>query len=405
MQADLNVANQSGAGFRADLNNQLLTLGTLSSGAAAPSTTYAYQLWADTTNGVLKQRDSANSAWIELGTLDGLALYSRYLVPQVDNSFLTLAGGRTGGANIDLLGPSHPTSPNNAFYDASQHYFRSLDGLTQYGSFFSNGLDVGAVGTADALINVGANLTGNRYAYIDLIGDTTYSDYGLRIIRSNTGPNTSSNIQHRGTGYLSINAEDAGYVSIGTNGSIRIEVNPTGLTTVNNGLSGAVTRSTAQTTTSGTVKSFSSIPSWVKRLTLHFSGLSLSGTNHLLIRLSSGGSYATTGYTSTSSYVDTGAAPTAANYVSSTIGMVANLGANVNAITGAITFVNITGNTWVATGNFMYDNGMNYVAFATGKVTLSGSLDAIQLQGRLLSSDAVGSDTFDAGTINITYEG
>ena len=68
-QADLNVANQSGAAFRSDLNGQLLALGTLQSGASAPSTTYAYMLWADTTTGLLKIRDAANASWITVGTL------------------------------------------------------------------------------------------------------------------------------------------------------------------------------------------------------------------------------------------------------------------------------------------------------------------------------------------------
>ena len=68
-QADLNVANASGASFRQDINNQLLALGTLQSGASAPSTTYAYMLWADTANDLLKVRNSGNSGWIEVGTL------------------------------------------------------------------------------------------------------------------------------------------------------------------------------------------------------------------------------------------------------------------------------------------------------------------------------------------------
>jgi microcystin-dependent protein len=68
-QADLVVANQSGAAFRSDLNGQLLALGTLQSGASAPSTTFSYMLWADTTAGLLKIRDAANAAWVTVGTL------------------------------------------------------------------------------------------------------------------------------------------------------------------------------------------------------------------------------------------------------------------------------------------------------------------------------------------------
>jgi hypothetical protein len=52
--------------------------------------------------------------------------------------------------------------------------------------------------------------TGNRYAYIDMVGDDTYADYGLRIIRNNTGANTNSEISHRGTGSLVLSTSDAG---------------------------------------------------------------------------------------------------------------------------------------------------------------------------------------------------
>ena len=70
-QHDYNIANQSGASFRQDLNNALSAIVSLNSGAAAPSTTFAYQLWADTTAGVLKIRNAANNAWITLAELDG----------------------------------------------------------------------------------------------------------------------------------------------------------------------------------------------------------------------------------------------------------------------------------------------------------------------------------------------
>lgn len=70
-QHDYNIANQSGAAFRSDLNNALAAIVSNNSGAVEPSTTYAYQFWADTTAGVLKQRNAANSAWVTLFQLDG----------------------------------------------------------------------------------------------------------------------------------------------------------------------------------------------------------------------------------------------------------------------------------------------------------------------------------------------
>lgn len=63
-QHDMDLANAAGASFRADLNNALLALVSHSSGATAPSTTFSYMLWADTTLGLLKIRNAANNAWL-----------------------------------------------------------------------------------------------------------------------------------------------------------------------------------------------------------------------------------------------------------------------------------------------------------------------------------------------------
>ena len=68
---DYDLANQSGASFRADLNNVLQAILTNNSSASAPSVTAAYMFWADTNTGTLKIRNSANDAWIELLQLDG----------------------------------------------------------------------------------------------------------------------------------------------------------------------------------------------------------------------------------------------------------------------------------------------------------------------------------------------
>jgi phage-related tail fiber protein len=76
-QHDWNLANAAGAAFRADANDALAALATLSSGATTPTTTVAYQLWADTTAGLLKQRNAANSGWIIRNTLSESRVISR----------------------------------------------------------------------------------------------------------------------------------------------------------------------------------------------------------------------------------------------------------------------------------------------------------------------------------------
>jgi hypothetical protein len=76
-QGDQSIANQAGASFRSDLNSELQALVTLNSGVGAPSTTYAHELWADTTSNVLKKRNAANSAWLVVRTLDESFVVSR----------------------------------------------------------------------------------------------------------------------------------------------------------------------------------------------------------------------------------------------------------------------------------------------------------------------------------------
>jgi len=68
-QHDLNIANQTFPGFRADLNNFLLAISSQQSGASDPATTEAFQLFADTTNDVLKQRNSGDSAYLIKDTI------------------------------------------------------------------------------------------------------------------------------------------------------------------------------------------------------------------------------------------------------------------------------------------------------------------------------------------------
>lgn len=72
--ADYNIANDSGAAVRADINSVLSAIATNNSGSTEPGTTFAFQWWADTNDNVLKLRNSANNAWITLRELDGTFL-------------------------------------------------------------------------------------------------------------------------------------------------------------------------------------------------------------------------------------------------------------------------------------------------------------------------------------------
>ena len=77
-------------------------------------------------------------------------------------------------------------------------------------------------------LEIGSGQTSNQYAYMDLIGDTTYTDYGLRVIRGNTGANAVSQILHRGTGAFDILTQDAASLNFHTGSVKRLEIDSSG---------------------------------------------------------------------------------------------------------------------------------------------------------------------------------
>ena len=122
------------------------------------------------------------------------------------------------------------------------------------------------------------------------------------------------------------------------------------------------------------------------------SGVSLSGSSHILVQIGSSGTPVTTGYVSASA-LSIGANQVLS--VSSTAGFVAYLGGNANVFSGALTLLNISSNTWVETQGGTL---ASYGASGGGTVALGGVLNIVRI------TTVNGTDTFDAGTINIFYE-
>jgi hypothetical protein len=153
---------------------------------------------------------------------------------------------------------------------------------------------------------------------------------------------------------------------------------------------------TAVNSTSGTTIDFTSIPSWVKRVTVMFSAVSTSGTSSLLVQIGDSGGIETTGYDSYALY-----APSSGGFISSTSGYVLEPTGYLSgtiARYGMIVLANLTGNNWVASSN-LYEGSGGVVAMAAGGKTLSAVLDRVRV------TTVNGTDTFDGGTINILYEG
>jgi hypothetical protein len=148
-------------------------------------------------------------------------------------------------------------------------------------------------------------------------------------------------------------------------------------------------RATAVASTSGTAIDFTGIPNWVDRVMVMFNGVSLSGGDQLLVQIGTSGGIVTTGYNSSYQSGSSGSG-------SSTTGFIMGAGSASNNPSGTMTIANISGNSWVA--SFVGKINAGNVTFGGGDGTLSAVLDRVRIT-------TTGTNTFDAGTINIFYEG
>ncbi|MCD4771509.1 hypothetical protein K8R30_03790 [archaeon] len=97
--------------------------------------------------------------------------------------------------------------------------------LDVVGNIEANGnIRIPATAEPGRAIEIGTGRTENGYAYIDLIGDATYTDYGFRLIRNNNGANANSRIIHRGAGALQMMALESGPVWLGSDGSVDMAI-------------------------------------------------------------------------------------------------------------------------------------------------------------------------------------
>lgn len=197
---------------------------------------------------------------------------------------------------------------------------------------------------------------------------------------------------------VTLNAStSSGFIqSADTSGVLQLQSNGTTQQTIDStGSYGQLKLGTAWTYTSGTPSNidFTNIPSWVKRITVQITGLSFAAAGAGVIQIGSG-LLTTTGYTGFAQGLSAG--PTAnTTSVTNGFGTFATSAA-ATTIIGSYVLTNVTGNQWLATGQTI--RGADSVAnWGYGFITLSGTLDRLSLVAT--------TSTFDAGTINILYEG
>lgn len=148
---------------------------------------------------------------------------------------------------------------------------------------------------------------------------------------------------------------------------------------------------TAVASTSGTTIDFTGIPSWAKRVTILFNGVSVTSTDNILVQAIIGGSPVTSGYSSVSGLAG-------ANFnQTSTAGFVIYAPNTAGVFYGALRLHNITGNTWVEehSGGVMVSTSVGVVG--GGVLAAAGALTGVRIT-------VSGTNTFDAGQINIMWE-
>ena len=191
-QHDYIIDNGTGSAVRADINSALTAIASANSGSTAPSTTYAYQLWADTSTNKLKIRNGGNSAWIEVGDLTspnlGLILASRF--PNV-NANVTASDEELN----KLDGVTATTTELNL-----------LAGATQLGVAMTSIYPVGSVFTSVVSTNPATLLAG--------MSGTTWVSFGA------------------GRTLIGIDSGDADFNSVEETGGAKTNTNTTGSTTL-----------------------------------------------------------------------------------------------------------------------------------------------------------------------------
>jgi hypothetical protein len=147
---------------------------------------------------------------------------------------------------------------------------------------------------------------------------------------------------------------------------------------------------TAVASTSGTSVDFTSIPNWVKRITIMFNGVSTNGTSSFMVQIGSG-SFTVLGYL--------GQANSGAGITADTIGWIVNnnVGSASNHV-GTVTISLLGSNTYIESGLVGATSAVASLASSVGSLALGGVLDRVRI------TTFLGTDTFDAGSINILYE-
>jgi len=357
------IADADGLTVLADINAKLAAIQSVNSGTTGPSSPVTGMPWLDTSGStpVRRRRNAANSGWdlddlpavgmgvtsvTAVGSCDALTLGGAYLASS------GATGAPVGGTAFILFHGVGATSS-----DAVQEAF--------------------ALGSDRAFSR--RKVAGTWQAWVEAAIGATATGLGVLQAANQAAARTAI------LAYGSSDLASAADIAAATAGK---------LVDAAKFQSERLKLGTSLATTSGTSKDFTGIPSWAKRITVLLDGVSVSGTSVLLIQAGTGGSPTTTGYTSGA--IQLSGASTAPSTFTTGFGQQATGAvAASETYSGKCTLELDASNKWVATHtNFTGSK----CSIGGGTIALAGALDNIRL------TTVNGTDTFDAGSVNIDVE-
>ena len=190
---------------------------------------------------------------------------------------------------------------------------------------------------------------------------------------------------------LKANADGSAAIQVG--GSDAITITSGLAVSINGGVNYPLMSGTAVASTSGASIDFTGIPSTAKCINVMFSGVSTSGASKIIVQLGDAGGIETSGYVGSISFAETSIA--ASNF---STGFIVEDGTSATAVRqGLMRICLLNSLTWIESSNVARSDSAS-ICVGAGTKTLSATLDRVRI------TTVNGTDTFDAGSINIMWE-
>jgi hypothetical protein len=326
---------------------------------------------------------------LEPGTVAGNAIeYDQFVAASSTN--VNIVGGTINGTTIGVTTPASGRFTTLQATGATT--LGSTLAVTGYATFSSNG-EFNGTGALKIPVGTTGQQPTPATGMLRFNSSSTkfegYNGTAWGSIGEPAGSNTQ--IQYNNSGVF---GASSAFTFNGTTLTVpKIAFASSNIPSLTNYQGGALTSGTSVASTSGTSIDFTSIPSWVKRITVCFNGVSTNGSSNVQIQIGTSSGIETIGYNSGAGY-----STTPGTFASSTTGLILDTSANAASLRYGSMIISLLGSdTWVDQC-CTYSTTTITNTSGGGAKTLSATLDRVRI------TTVNGTDTFDAGTINILYE-